>query len=102
MARNVFSLTSTGPGMCNLTCPIGREIFHNARGKARAGLPIANHLSRLVSKLLVRRGRVSGGSYNGTVFSLSLPPLPPQLTLDRSGADVILTWPTDGAGFNLQ
>src|SRR5665213_367316 len=42
-----------------------------------------------------------GSSGNGTVFSLSLPP-PPQLTIIPSGANVILTWPTNAAGFTLQ
>ena len=37
----------------------------------------------------------------GTVFSLSLPP-PPRLVLTRSGANVVLTWPTNTAGFTLQ
>ena len=41
-----------------------------------------------------------GSSGNGTVFSLSLPR--PQLTIVRSGANVILTWPTNAAGFALQ
>ncbi len=43
------------------------------------------------------RGGTSGA---GTVFSLTLPP--PQLTIIRSGANVILTWPTNPAGFTLQ
>jgi uncharacterized repeat protein (TIGR03803 family) len=38
-----------------------------------------------------------GSSGNGTVFSLSFAP---QLTIIRSGANVILTWPTHVAGFN--
>src|ERR1035437_3499689 len=42
-----------------------------------------------------------GSSGYGTVFSLSLPP-PPQLTIIPSGANVILTWPTNAAGFTLQ
>ena len=43
-----------------------------------------------------------GGSLGyGTVFSLSLPP-PLQLTIFPSGANVILTWPTNAAGFTLQ
>jgi uncharacterized repeat protein (TIGR03803 family) len=43
-----------------------------------------------------------GGSAGlGTIFSLSLPP-PPQLTIIRSGANVILTWPANAAGFTLQ
>ena len=41
-----------------------------------------------------------GTSGQGTVFSLSLPR--PQLTIIRSGADVILTWPANAAGFTLQ
>ena len=41
-----------------------------------------------------------GSSGSGTVFSLSLPP--PQLTLIRSAANVVLTWPTNAAGFTLQ
>jgi len=45
--------------------------------------------------------RNGGSSGKGTVFSLSLPP-PPQLALVRSAADVILTWPTNAAGFALQ
>jgi uncharacterized repeat protein (TIGR03803 family) len=46
-------------------------------------------------------GTASGGgsSGNGTVFSLSFPP---QLTLTPSGANVILTWPTNYAGFTLE
>ena len=40
-----------------------------------------------------------GGSANGTVLSLSFPPL---LTLIPYGANVILTWPTNAVGFTLQ
>jgi len=42
-----------------------------------------------------------GSSGYGTVFSLSLP-APPQLTIIASGTNVILTWPTNAAGFTLQ
>ena len=38
-----------------------------------------------------------GSSGNGTVFSLSFAP---QLTIIPSGANVILTWPTNVAGFD--
>jgi uncharacterized repeat protein (TIGR03803 family) len=42
----------------------------------------------------------NGGSYgNGTMFSVFIPPL---LTLIPSAANVILTWPTNYAGFTLQ
>jgi uncharacterized repeat protein (TIGR03803 family) len=40
-----------------------------------------------------------GGS--GTLFSVSLPGLP-QLAILPSGANVILTWPANAAGYNLQ
>jgi len=43
----------------------------------------------------------NGGSLaRGTVFSISLPL--PQLTIIRSAANVILTWPAEAAGFNLR
>ncbi|MCX6921879.1 MAG: hypothetical protein NT154_01480 [Verrucomicrobia bacterium] len=42
-----------------------------------------------------------GGKYaNGTVFSLTLPP--PELKLTASGANIVLTWPTNATGFTLQ
>src|SRR6266446_5163092 len=40
-----------------------------------------------------------GSAGNGTVFSLFIPP---QLTIIPSRANVILTWPTNAAGFTLQ
>lgn len=43
-----------------------------------------------------------GGSWaSGTVFSLSLPARP-QLNIITSGKNIILTWPTNAVGFNLQ
>src|SRR6185369_5116949 len=39
-------------------------------------------------------GGVTG---NGTVFSLKFAP---QLTISVSGADIVLTWPTNAAGFD--
>jgi uncharacterized repeat protein (TIGR03803 family) len=44
----------------------------------------------------------AGGTFGGgTVFSLTLP-APPQLTITRSGTNVIVTWPANAAGFALQ
>ena len=44
-----------------------------------------------------------GSSGGGTVFSLLLEPVSaPQLTINRSGAIVILTWPVEAVGFALQ
>ena len=44
----------------------------------------------------------SSGYGNGTVFSLSLPIAPPQLTIIPSAVNVILAWPTNATGFTLQ
>jgi uncharacterized repeat protein (TIGR03803 family) len=45
----------------------------------------------------------SGGiSGYGTIFNISLPGPPPQLAITPSGANVILTWPTNFTGFTLQ
>lgn len=43
-----------------------------------------------------------GGFGNGTIFSILLPANPPQLTMTRSGAGVILSWPQDAEGFTLE
>jgi uncharacterized repeat protein (TIGR03803 family) len=47
-----------------------------------------------------------GGSLDtGTIFSLSLPASllpPPQLAITIAGTNVILTWPTNAAGFTLE
>jgi hypothetical protein len=44
-----------------------------------------------------------GSGVYGTLFSLTLPS-PPQLAINRSAANVVLTWPTNAAGltFTLQ
>ena len=41
-----------------------------------------------------------GGGYHGTIFSLGLPQ--PQLTINYSGTNVILTWPTNSTDFILE
>jgi len=44
-----------------------------------------------------------GSAGNGTVFGISLPSVSaPELTIRSSGADVVLTWPTNATGFTLQ
>jgi uncharacterized repeat protein (TIGR03803 family) len=51
-----------------------------------------------------------GGSYsgngdpdaNGTIFSISLPASPPPLTVIAVGANLILAWPTNDAGYTLE
>lgn len=45
-----------------------------------------------------------GSAGNGTVFSITLPapPTPPSLSIARSGANVVLRWPTNSPGFTLK
>ena len=44
-----------------------------------------------------------GGNLNyGTVFSLTLPAIQPQLTIIHSGPNIILAWLTNATGFTLQ
>ena len=40
-----------------------------------------------------------GAAGSGTIFSLLVPPV---LSIQRSGTNVVLTWPTNFTGFNLQ
>jgi uncharacterized repeat protein (TIGR03803 family) len=60
---------------------------------------VAPYAGLILSGNILYGAALRGGSLgNGTVFSLTLPL--PQLTIIRSGANVILTWPTNNAGFN--
>jgi uncharacterized repeat protein (TIGR03803 family) len=43
-----------------------------------------------------------GSAGNGTIFRLSLPAIMPNLTINLSGAAIVLSWPTNFAGFTLQ
>ena len=49
-------------------------------------------------------GTAAGGGTNGsgTVFSITLPVPPPQLTITLSRTNVILSWPAADTGFTLQ
>ena len=49
-------------------------------------------------------GTTSGGGDwgSGTIFSISLPVAPPQLSLIFAGANLVLSWPTNSSGFSLQ
>jgi uncharacterized repeat protein (TIGR03803 family) len=90
----VFAINTSGAGFTNL---------HSFNSGSDGANPQA---SLLLSGNTLYGTASGGGTYgNGTVFSLSLGSVsapPPQLTIIPSGADVILTWPTDAAGFTLQ
>jgi uncharacterized repeat protein (TIGR03803 family) len=60
--------------------------------------------SGLVSSANVLYGAASygGNSANGTIFSISLPATPPELSITQAGPNIILSWPTTATGFTLQ
>jgi uncharacterized repeat protein (TIGR03803 family) len=87
----IFSINTDGSGYTNLyTLSPPGEGFTDG----------ADPYGGLVSAGGVLYGTASilGGSNGGTLFSFG----PPQLSITLSGSNLILTWPTDAAAFNLQ
>jgi uncharacterized repeat protein (TIGR03803 family) len=89
----VFALNTDGTGFTILYSFTTLNNSTNSDG--------ANPLGGLILSGNVLYGTAywGGSSGNGTVFSLFIPP---QLTIIPSGANVILTWPTNATGFTLQ
>src|ERR1035437_6020336 len=86
----VFAVNTNGTSFTNL---------HSFAGFPSDGsAPVAGLI--LSGNTLYGTAWAGGSSGNGTVFSLPLPV--PRLTIISSGANVILTWPTNAAGFTLQ
>ena len=101
----VFAINTDGTGFntlysCTALIPyytnqFGAVTYTNSDGAGPGGLIISGNTLYGITD--------SGGSSgNGTIFSLSLPITPPQLNIIRSAGTVILSWPTNYAGFNLQ
>jgi uncharacterized repeat protein (TIGR03803 family) len=93
----VFAINTDGSGFTNLysfttaSSAAGKVVWTNSDGiNPEAGLILSGN---------TLYGTAFGGGVNGlgTVFSLSFAP---QLTIILSGANVILTWPTNVAGFD--
>jgi uncharacterized repeat protein (TIGR03803 family) len=70
-------------------------VLHSFTGGSDGALPVAGLV--LSGDTLYGTASAGGRSGNGTVFSLSLRP---QLAITVSGTNVILTWPTNIAGFD--
>jgi uncharacterized repeat protein (TIGR03803 family) len=81
----IFSINTDGTGFTTL------HSFTGGDGARPVGGLI------LSSNTLYGTAYQGGSSGNGTVFSLSFSP---QLTIIPSGANVVLTWPTNVAGFD--
>jgi len=84
----VFAINTDGTGFRNL---------HSFTGGSDGANPFAGLI--LSGNTLYGTASSGGSSGSGTVFSIFIQP---QLTLIPSGPYVILTWPTNYVGFNLQ
>jgi len=90
----VFAVNTNGTGFTVLhsfTAALGANASNSDGASPQAGLILSGNT-------LYGTAYEGGSSGDGTVFSLSFPP--PQLTLIPSGPYVILTWPTNYAGFS--
>jgi uncharacterized repeat protein (TIGR03803 family) len=99
----VFALNTDGTGFTNLhSFPVAiGDPFSGQYTNGDGANPIAGLI--LSGNTLYGTAEFGGSSGNGTVFSLSLGLVSaPQLSIIPSGTNVILTWPTNAAGFILQ
>jgi uncharacterized repeat protein (TIGR03803 family) len=88
----VFALNTDGTGFRTHHSFTATNGLTNSDGAAtQAGLILSGNTLYGVATF-------GGSAGNGTIFSISLPA--PQLTITASGTNVILTWPTDNAGFD--
>lgn len=87
----VFAVNADGTGFTTL---------HSFTGGSDGAFPRAELI--LSGNTLYGTASGDGELGDGTVFSLSLPVTPSQLTIITAGPNVILTWLTNVAGFTLQ
>ncbi len=83
----VFAIHTDGTGFTSL---------YNFTGTNDGANPDGDLI--LAGNTLYGTTEVGGSNGKGTIFSLSFPS--PQLTISSSGTNMILTWPTDVAGFS--
>jgi uncharacterized repeat protein (TIGR03803 family) len=92
----IFAVNTNSTGFTNLHSFAGNPGNPSEGSNPYAGLILSDNTLYGTS--------YGGGNWaDGTVFSLSLGSgKVPQLTISPSGANVILTWPTNASGFTLQ
>jgi uncharacterized repeat protein (TIGR03803 family) len=94
LSGTVFGLNTDGTGFANLhsfaMSYSGGQSITNTDGSSPSGLTLSGNA-------LYGTAGNAGDWGNGTVFSISFPP---QLTISASAGNVILTWPTNFAGFD--
>jgi uncharacterized repeat protein (TIGR03803 family) len=93
-AGMVFGINTNGTGFTNLHdfTPLNNGTNLDGAGP-HGGMILSAHT-------LFGTATQGGSAGIGTVFSFSLPP--PRLAIIHSGANVVLTWPANAAGFTLQ
>jgi uncharacterized repeat protein (TIGR03803 family) len=98
----VFAMDTNGSGFTTLYNFTASN--PDAIGEATNSDGIAPNGLILSSNTLYGTASKGGTSGYGTVFSLALGPpvIVPRLAVTLSGTNVILTWPTNAAGFTLQ
>jgi uncharacterized repeat protein (TIGR03803 family) len=92
----VFALNIDGTGFTNLHSFTATSSGTNSDGAKPYGDLI------LSGDTLYGTTTVGGTSGNGTLFSISLPAVRPQLTINSAGENSVLTWPTNASSFTLQ
>src|SRR5208282_2133229 len=94
----VFAINTNGTGFMNLhTFTALSAPFYLGGTNSDGVFPHAGLI--LSDNILYGTATYGGTNGSGTVFSISLSP---QLTIMRSGTNVILTWPADFIGFTLE
>jgi uncharacterized repeat protein (TIGR03803 family) len=92
----VFALNTDGTGFTNLHSFTAWAT--NSSGVETNGEGANPYAGLILSgNTLYGTASAGGSSGNGTVFSLSFRP---QLTITRSSTDIVLSWPTNVAGFD--
>jgi uncharacterized repeat protein (TIGR03803 family) len=98
----VFAVNIDGTGFRVLhyfTAQSGPNPIGNYTNSDGAG-PLAGLV--LSGNTLYGTAWLGGSGSSGTIFSISLPVIPPQLSITPAGGSIILTWPTKATGFTLQ
>jgi len=106
----VFGVNTDGTGFTNLYSFTALPPYAGGSAPPSTNSDGANPYAGLIlsGSTLYGTAYHGGASGYGTVFSLSLQGSvhqtvnPPQLTIVPSGGNIILTWPTNAAGFILQ
>jgi uncharacterized repeat protein (TIGR03803 family) len=82
----IFAINTDGTGFTNL---------YSFTGGSNGGIPISSLV--LFGNTFYGTALEGGSAGNGTVFSLSFPP---QLNIVHSSSNIVLSWPTNYAGFD--